>query len=118
MYDDSLFIDALEKVVQGKEDYVYFKPTGSTICRYQDSEGCPSCIIGYVLDELGIELDPEWDNQMKHQSGKSALTLLIDLGFSNKLARIARCMQNRQDNGFTWGECLTYFKASYTQSHS
>lgn len=98
------FLHTLRQVVAEKgANYVYPEsergPNG--ICRYRRYDGQPSCIIGHVLDTLGVAVPPFYE-------GKNASIVLSDFGASEQVRRVAARAQHAQDNALSWGVALAY----------
>ena len=89
------FMHTLREVVAERgADYVHRGP-----CVYRRDDK-PSCLIGHVLDRLGVVTD-------KDHEGTGAFGLLhLLLGASEEVAGIAERAQDAQDNRRPWGEAL------------
>jgi hypothetical protein len=126
-------IELLEHAVQLKgEDYVdENKPGGQ--CQYF-TNGKPSCIIGHVLADLGVEpgfdnqefpdlvdaedkiesYEPEYDTEDYYNNFTTAkFTNKKDLIFTSEAVRILRTAQEIQDEGGNWGSALETARAAY-----
>lgn len=98
-------------VAEFGEDHIYKADergeNGRATCSYQEG-GKPSCIVGHVLDRLGVEYNPEWE-------GINAGGVLSGAPFY--VARGLQKAQKLQDDGKTWGEALSsyrrYLKSRY-----
>lgn len=93
------------KVIAGKEDFVYKKPLESHgSCVYSDRANNPSCIIGHVFDELGVER-PRWSAlENKSRFGSLPQSHL----FTSAAYEFLRVLQGEQDNLATWGTAVKY----------
>lgn len=92
-------------VAEYGEGYVYKKEEREeeawpVKCRYQEN-GEPSCIVGHVLNRLGVEYDPRWDE------GSQSAQDIIPEGAVQKALQAA---QSRQDGGNPWGRALKAYK--------
>lgn len=97
------FLHTLRQVVAEKgANYVYpeSEKAPGGICRYR-YDGQPSCIIGHVLDTLGIIVPPLYESI-------SAADLLSNFGASEQVQWVALMAQHAQDNALSWGEALAY----------
>ena len=100
------FLHALRQVVAEKgAGYVYPKSGKraaagdlAPVCQYRVNGG-PSCIIGHVLDRLGIVTEP------RHE-GCEASHVIALYGGSEQVAALADAAQVVQDGGDTWGDAL------------
>lgn len=71
-------------------------------CVYQ-YDGKPDCIVGYVLDDLGIPYSPSWE-------GASARYVLKALRVNDaNLVLDLTDVQRFQDSGIPWGEAIKDF---------
>lgn len=93
------------------EDYVYEKPSGSSVClyvhHYEEGVSSAGCIVGMALNKAGIPLD-EIDTQM---NASHLLRLLEDnemLEVSNNAVEYLQYVQDRQDKGATWADARAY----------
>lgn len=109
------FVNALKHVVSGYEDYKYSADLAAGGCVYQTRDGYPSCLIGYALHHMGYSLDglddyaddpDDYIDGLGCAFSLSALVVLRDLDFSDDAARLAQSIQDDQDSGLPWGECL------------
>lgn len=103
-WDD--FPRILDEVVAEKgEDYVYERvasmhPGGS--CRYR-ADDAPSCLIGHVLDRMGVPYDSKWE-------GTSAYGVIYrDLAGPEEIANAASIAQDAQDSGQPWSQARSSF---------
>lgn len=101
---DEQFIQAMQDVVQGNEDYVYESPRASGYCVYFDEKGNPSCLIGHALAKCDVE---PFDQDRLLQD--NAYYVLPQYGISAKVAKAAQMAQQAQDCGETWQEALARF---------
>lgn len=99
------FTAAMERAVALKgEDYVYEMPGGGDTClyRYEDK---PSCIIGHVLEDLGVPYSPDWERTTSNYVLKTMLGIEDET-----LCSASVYAQGEQDNGGTWGQALSDYK--------
>lgn len=88
------------------EDYVY--PRAGAVCVYQ-LDGEPSCIVGHVLDRLGVPYEEWWDDD---QADAERLPFKDEL-VSSALAHA----QRQQDIGYSWGEALEAYQRRLEFAH-
>lgn len=118
--DRESFTRAMEEIVKGNEDYVYEKPSipsehalydpewgedPVSACFYRDpNTNQPSCLIGRVLDKLGVEYQEQWENKPAFV----VLDLLVGARYTEDigLEEAASRAQQYQDLGHTWGRAL------------
>jgi hypothetical protein len=105
-------LDLLKQVVAIKgEGYIYPEsekeaPDGS--CRYVLPNGSPSCIVGYVLDLVGLdlaELFPDFDYNTLPVTMVAKRTEVGSM-FDEKALEVLTGAQDYQDLEYTWGESL------------
>ncbi len=65
--------------------------------------GKPSCIIGHVLDRMGVTYNPRWE-------ARNAGYILKDA--PDELTRALVEAQKYQDKGMTWGNALERYRDS------
>ena len=83
------------------DEYPYREgPTSPCLYRTADNSG-PACLIGHVLDRLGV-LDQAEEATAAHQ----LLPHLSGVWFTPAAVNMAQRVQDRQDTGMSWGECL------------
>lgn len=114
------YLQAMREVVEDMgADYVY--PTNAPgymthydnepaegVCRYRAEDGTPACIHGRVLDKLGVEYSPRWeDTGIYHVLNSLGLDFNAD---NAALSDAAVEAQIKQDGGRTWGEALDAFE--------
>lgn len=91
-------------VAEYGEDYVYKaeeRELGEGVrCLYRE-DGEPSCIVGHVLDRLGVEYDPDWEDA----SAEGVLQ-----GAPTQVQNSLGITQTYQDRGHTWGEALEKYR--------
>lgn len=109
-------LDLLGEVVEGREDFVYFRVTdeGYGTCQYF-ADGQPSCIVGHVLAKVGIPVDDqvEWNsNSIKGVAARSDRPF-GDVVFTIKALDILSSAQYEQDSAgapddevHNWGAAL------------
>lgn len=80
-------------------DYTY--PYGED-CMYQVSDK-PACIVGHVLDRLGVEYNPDWErNDVCTIAPKAPVDVLFALDAA----------QTVQDRGESWGKAYDSYVVS------
>lgn len=129
-YNAQQAVEMLEKVVEGREAYVYENPevkmidyeTGEEFvsehdeCVYSTPEGAPSCIVGHVLaSELPevFDLVHKWEYELYNESNDyiiqvdtvDSLIGVPDL-FEEGAIKVLREAQHTQDLMKTWGKAL------------
>lgn len=95
-----------EVVEEYGRDFVYTMPDGKQ-CLYQ-SEGYPSCLVGHVLNRVGVSIDAlvdldsgEYDDIPEElQAVAETNGVLVDLDALGMLLEA----QGYQDNGMPWGD--------------
>jgi hypothetical protein len=95
--------ELLQRAVAEKGDgYVY--DADGAMCRYAEEEtGAPSCIVGHVLDYVGL-LD-------QAEEGAGALGVDgVKMNFTNRAGHMLWAAQIMHDHGRTWGEALVAAK--------
>ena len=102
----------LERVVDGREKHVYFKKKmgAGPACTYERYRK-PSCLVGHVLYNLGLE--PKQLRKLDNLSVPGILgcytqATLRDMGINltKPAVRALHEAQLAQDSGLTWGEAL------------
>lgn len=104
-------IEAVEKAVLAKgEDYVYDRPEGRHWCVYVH-EGQPSCIVGHALTYLGVPLDAlakadgatggRWFEPVSEELAMDGIAY-----FTHEATGFLAYAQQRQDDGYPWGEAF------------
>lgn len=76
-------------------------------CVYRAADGSPSCLVGRILQRLGVDLDdlfPPADGDFRH-NGYTVDMLDLD-GFSSEAVTFLSDLQVEQDAGRPWGACL------------
>lgn len=101
----------LRAVVAERPDYIYEPPTvrpdPMTACYYVHGEA-PGCLIGHVLNRLGVPL-PElarWEGQSADDVANETLNIT---GHPDAVAKVLTELswaQNFQDGGRSWGDAL------------
>lgn len=94
-------------------EYVYQLPANERQCVYFDAAGCPSCIVGYVLADLGVSVGGVHESgrtpgsQFDMGNGIAIAAVDVDGVALTEGARSVLAMAQRaQDQGETWGEAL------------
>jgi hypothetical protein len=69
--------------------------------------GAPMCIVGFVLDALGMEVT---DLVPQHNigSGINAVALDLNLPFDDRAITVLEVAQEQQDGGLTWGDAVKH----------
>jgi hypothetical protein len=114
---DEKIMETLKAVVAESPDKVYAAPEHmvsldysgqptSMTCFYvhTDENGdrpTPGCLVGQVLNRLGVELD-----YLADREGTGADALGSGLGISVDARTLLAIAQDRQDHGSTWGKAL------------
>lgn len=106
---DTQIISTLREVVAERPDYVYKAPAHmegaiSGACFYVHTDGGagkPGCIVGYVLNRLGVPLA-----DLTVWEGTSALEVAAEFGVSDEAARTLNHAQIVQDGGESWSAAL------------
>lgn len=73
-------------------------------CVYQTPDGAPACIIGVVLDKLGLDV-PAYGSMSDARVVLEQRTTL-----SEDILRGAKYAQSAQDTGHSWGRALDRYK--------
>lgn len=111
--NDASVVATLKAVVAERPDYIYKRPayiTSNEACLYvhpseDGSSAQPGCIVGHVLNRLGIGLPA-----MAQHEGADAGTLVGALGLTNlspDTLGLLDDVQGFQDSGETWAEALS-----------
>lgn len=99
-----------EAVAEKPEDYSYPSPTedvryhllpGVASCKYFLDNGEPACIIGVVLDKLGLK-PPEG----RHSSSGAYAVLAHTTKLDPEGLALAAHVQHRQDRYTAWGQAV------------
>jgi hypothetical protein len=111
---------ALEQLASERPEHVserFARPGYSnTGCRYLDDEGCPSCIIGVLLDGLGFDREILRELDVEDISGDAAGPFALSSSRHPALSRFApdarnfmAAVQAQQDaSGTTWSSAVGY----------
>lgn len=103
-------LNLLGEVIKGREDYVYEPPTPASACVYWNPvKNQPSCIVGHVLDRMGVAA--EQIESLDHNDGAGTNanqinTIIPDL-FSHEASLLLSHVQSRQDSGDNWEISVT-----------
>lgn len=98
--------EVLHKVVEGREGYVYERVNGS--CRYADTDGAPSCIVGHVVAALA----PETYNALHEYEKRTSMSVAAGalagwhggtLDVEDRVIQALGAAQTVQDEGAPWG---------------
>lgn len=105
----------LHEVVTERPDHLYESPENPpnpmTVCYYVHSEtgtAVPGCLVGHVLNRLGVPLATLEQHEGESAADVAALTLEIS-GHPDDTAEAYRVLddaQTFQDMGRTWGRAL------------
>lgn len=114
--DTGRLVELLEEAVGEKpegyhyptpsEDARYHRITGIASCKYFLDNGEPACIIGVVLDKLGLE-PPEGHRDSGAYAVLTRLTKLDPKGLA-----LAQMVQHKQDRGMPWADAVSTSKVS------
>lgn len=102
----------LRKVVYGREDYVYVRPSNVPYCVNFTDEGQPSCVVGHVLAELGLTFEVAEllgvESNVAIMSAADKVNECPDFGWTltEAAVQVLTAAQLVQDDGRTWGEAL------------
>lgn len=81
----------------------------SGFCAYFDHDGSPSCIVGWVLNRLGIDAQMCWNNEVNEESVSGLVSSeIISIDF--KTYTLLAIAQALQDSLVPWGQCLEIAK--------
>lgn len=101
-------LDAMNKAIDAKgEDFRYINPDEAPddfVCRYFDSEGNPSCIVGHVYAAHGYG-PGDIQEGATPSSFSNSLVEYDDIYIPQAL----RDAQYMQDRGTTWGDARADF---------
>lgn len=105
----------LAEVVAERPDHVYAEPVPApmsmTSCYYvhgAEDDRTPGCLVGHVLNRLGVPLDTLQQHEGESASDVAARTLIIT-GHPDETSAVYRVLddaQSWQDLGETWGRAL------------
>jgi len=117
-------IELLERAVEEKgADYV--DPDADTVgCNYADGQGNPLCIVGHVVNYLGVDLRPVvvGEDGAEHEELWGHGVSAVELNYATRAAPhpgiritddavwVLGKAQTMQDNGASWGEAVKYAK--------
>lgn len=88
-------------------------PTPGAACHYV-RDGKPSCLIAQIMFRCGMSLEwmQYWENcgpdNLFEVEDMAGVTWSVESG---ELLHLLGEMQHLQDNGFTWGECVSRIPA-------
>jgi hypothetical protein len=86
-------------------DHVY----GSRVCVYFNDDGCPSCIVGHVLADLGVQLGQVHELASGADMGNGIAINAVrveGVEMTEGARTVFAVAQRLQDNGETWGDAL------------
>ncbi len=103
-------LESLEKARDSKpKGYRYNEidddGVGTRKCRYFESDGSPSCIVGHVLADHGYTFDPESFRNKVNVIGIRSIVITSDAVAYGLLDA-----QVTQDQGETWEQAVEVFK--------
>lgn len=121
MYDWDLINGIFEEILKDMgSDHVYRRsPVNSEgyayggSCYYvrrEEGECCPDCIIGHLLYRLGeLNLEAMYGSSRNSDGIQTLLSLGFFEGeFTYRAKWFMTVVQNRQDNGATWGNAVAF----------
>lgn len=117
-FTDEQVTEAIEKVVAERGgDYVYDSGRGDSGCFYSTTDGKPSCIVGYVINELNPEAFEKVaakESKLGQSWGVTGALWAADGGMnvSEEVARALQDAQDAQDGCEPWGDALESYKRS------
>lgn len=102
-------LEAIDKAIEKKgEDFRYVIPEEAPddfVCRYFDSEGKPSCIVGHVYAAHGYGPD-----DIREGGTPIAYSNVMNVEYDNSDIPLAlRDAQDAQDHGETWAVARAEF---------
>lgn len=101
-------LDAIDKAIESKgEDFRYVNPDEAPddfVCRYFDSEGNPSCIVGHVYAAHGYGPD-----DIQEGATPSSLSNSLVEYDAFHVPHALRAAQYAQDHGKTWADARIEF---------
>jgi len=125
IYDEHETLGVLRYVVQQKgPQHVYqrHQEVGYVCLYYDRAAGCPSCLVGHVLEQLGFPPPPA------SIEGRAVRTIIDGVAltdfeaywtekFTSRAIHLLAVAQDSQDGGETWGEALERAERRYRAWH-
>lgn len=126
LVDFEELIATFEKIIdEYGQDHVY-KPAEPGRCVYK-YEGEPDCIVGHVIASispedfkiLDVNVDQAFNADMlsetilRPDSDDPRNLRALKIRFTPKAAELARQVQTRQDDGWSWGEALANARKAF-----
>ncbi len=103
-------LNLLSKVIKGREDYIYAPPVPTGACVYWNPvKDQPSCIVGHVLDRMGVKAHriEALDHNDGGGTNAAQINEVIPGLFSREASVLLNYIQSAQDHGIAWGEAVT-----------
>lgn len=94
VFDDA--VQALKELAAERPDYVYERD----LCVYTHENGEPGCIVGHVLDRLGLPR-PGFDESRNTQGIR-----MLGFDMDDRTRRLLEDAQEYQDDRETWGAAV------------
>jgi hypothetical protein len=103
-------------------DYVYTSEHPDE-CLYNNDDGTPSCIVGYVFDSLGLKVPEEANSRPLRTMGTTTYPTVqpprvhvnlvsTEVEFTPGAFEALTMAQSYQDQGVDWGTAVEYAKES------
>lgn len=125
IYDEHETLGVLRWIVQEKgPGYVYERQAGiGFVCIYWDRvKGCPSCVVGHVLNQLGFPEPPAaiegtalYGLVHGTEAGSSAFAAYFTERFTMRALKLLAIAQSEQDQGTSWGGALEEAEREYAK---
>jgi hypothetical protein len=100
-------------VAKKSSEYIYEKPERWDACVYFQEDHTPSCLIGFVLADLGVDpkikmfaSEGEFAHNMEQFGDDDLMSYLrkeFGLEFSDRAEELLELAQELQDEGTSWG---------------
>lgn len=110
--DIEFALESMRRAVEKKgADYVYKPPAGNS-CVYFNKDGSPSCIVGHVFADAGVDPDDFLlPGPGRTRSSNSCRITILDLDgvgvqIDDATRRALDAAQYAQDRGVTWAGAL------------
>lgn len=113
-------LELLQAQVTKKGDgYVYKAEeraaTGGTVhCYYYEEDKTPSCIVGHVFEDLGLEASRILDGYNNATVNSAMAHAFPELQVSPEAFEVLKTAQFIQDDGKSWGDALIAAKEKYS----
>lgn len=118
--DQRALLNLLTEIVRDNPGFVYPSPPqwpdpswpwhkeNDRACLYRRNDGLPGCIIGHVLDRLGIlDYAEEWVGAVElMQVINDETSHISGIHFTDDAMRLAETVQMHQDQQLPWEEAL------------